>query len=174
MTTLEHERAELEAENSEESPRPVGWVPAGEIVKRYDCRTPGCQGEAKAPTGRNAFCLECRVRRGTALPDGTPLKTGGGQNAKATTKPATPRLDPPRVSDSPMPVVETANGRGRFESQAIQLVEAGRAVDEVLSRYAAIRPELEAALRVWREALAQLPHVTNGQAPAATELARSE
>jgi hypothetical protein len=52
----------------------MGVVKADELAKTYDCKTPGCTGEARSKTGRHAYCLACRVNRGTALPDGTPIE----------------------------------------------------------------------------------------------------
>ena len=46
---------------------------AQQLTTTYNCRTPGCSGEAKAKNGRHAYTTACRVQRGTALPDGTPI-----------------------------------------------------------------------------------------------------
>ncbi len=51
---------------------------AAEATRTYDCKTPGCTGTAKSGTGRHAYCTPCRVARGTALPDGTPIETQPG------------------------------------------------------------------------------------------------
>src|SRR6266849_10231574 len=50
-------------------------VSGHELAKSFDCRTPGCTGEARSATGRHAYCTECRIARGTALPDGSPIES---------------------------------------------------------------------------------------------------
>jgi hypothetical protein len=47
----------------------VPAIPAHELTTTYDCKTPGCNGEARSRTGRHAYCQACRIARGTALPD---------------------------------------------------------------------------------------------------------
>jgi hypothetical protein len=39
----------------------VDAVKAVELAQTFDCRTPGCSGEARSKTGRHAYCLECRA-----------------------------------------------------------------------------------------------------------------
>lgn len=113
-------------------------IPAHDVTKTYDCKTPGCTGEAKSATGRHAYCLHCRVVRGTALPDGTPLP--------GTLEGAPSR----RRKGKPL---------GPFEERALVLLAAARGLDLAIMRWRLAKPALDQAVQAWREALEQLPVV---------------
>lgn len=108
---------------------------AHDVTKTYDCKTPGCTGEARSKTGRHAYCLPCRVARGTALPDGSPI-------------------------ESNRPIVSRrrkAHPQGPFEERALVVLDAARHLDLAVERYKLARPALEQAVTAWRGAIAQLP-----------------
>lgn len=109
-------------------------VKADELAKTYDCKTPGCTGEARSSTGRHAYCDRCRVARGTALPDGTPIEA------------------------KPQVISRRRKGKtlGPFEARVILLLDAAREVDLMVARYKAAKPALEQALGAWRAALASV------------------
>lgn len=109
-------------------------VPAHDVTVIFDCRTPGCEGEARAKSGRNAYCLPCRVTRGTALPDGTPIEA----KRQVTSR---------RRRDRPL---------GPFEERAAELLDAARSLDLAVERYRLARPALEQAVTAWKTALAQV------------------
>jgi hypothetical protein len=54
---------------------------------------------------------------------------------------------------------------GPMEASALRLAAAGRELDAALGEYARLKPRITAALQGWRDAVAQLPHATNGHAP---------
>lgn len=107
---------------------------AHDLSQTFDCKTPGCAGSARSRTGRHAYCLPCRVRRGTALPDGTPIE--------ATSKALSRRRKDKAI--------------GPFEHRALALVEAGRNLDLQVERYRLARPGLEQAAAAWCEIVEQL------------------
>jgi hypothetical protein len=132
-------------------------VSGHELAKTYDCRTPGCTGEARSKTGRHAYCDECRIVHGTAWPDGAPIES----KSQAVSK---------RRKGKPL---------GPFEERALALVDAARHVDLMVARYKLARPALETAVAAWRAALADaaaadisggsalVPQSSNGTAEAA-------
>jgi hypothetical protein len=124
----------------------VAVVSAQELVKTFNCKTPGCEGEARSSTGRHAYCLTCRVHRGTALPDGTPIEAQ---------RPRTPGSGKRR---------EAKGAHGPFESAALELAVAGRSLDFAIAQYQLAKPALKLAAEAWREALEQLPKALPGAA----------
>lgn len=129
---------------------------AHELTRTYDNRTPGCDGEAKANSGRFAYCIPCQVRRGTAYPDGTLIR-GPIPNAPGT-RSGRKRKTPAKVSSQDFlavsPVPASHNGKvGAYEAKAAALVAAARELDAALEAYKAAKPALEQAKERWREAL---------------------
>ena len=119
-----------------------------EAIRTYPCRTEGCAGEAKANSGRCAYCLDCMVRRGTAYADGRlvkgPVPSAPGSKAKPK------RASRPRASQKPAAGPPSSlNGSGPYETKAVTLIEAGRELDEALERYRAAKGR-------WREAIVAL------------------
>jgi hypothetical protein len=115
----------------------VEVVSGHELAKTYDCKTPGCTGEARAKTGRHAYCDACRIARGTALPDGSPIEskihvTSGRKKGRAA---------------------------GPFEERVYGLLDAARSLDLQVERYRLARPALEQAVAAWRAALADVASV---------------
>lgn len=111
-------------------------VDAHDVTKTYDCKTPGCTGEAASKTGRHAYCLPCRVNRGTALPDGTPIETQS-------------HVVSPRRKIEPL---------GPFEERALVVLDAARHLDLAVERYKLARPALDQAVTAWRGAIAAPDH----------------
>jgi hypothetical protein len=112
----------------------MSTVKAEKLAKTFDCKSPGCDGTARSQTGRHAYCDRCRVARGTALPDGTPIE-------------AKPQIISRRRKGKTL---------GPFEARVILLLDAAREVDLMVARYKAARPALEQALGAWRAALASV------------------
>lgn len=112
----------------------MATISADEAARTYDCKTPGCTGEASSRTGRHAYCLSCRVARGTALPDGTPIE-------------AKPQTISRRRKGKPT---------GPFEERVLGLLDAARHLDLAVERYRLAGPQLEQAVAAWKEALAQV------------------
>ena len=112
----------------------MATMSADEATRTYDCKTPGCTGEARSRTGRHAYCLPCRVARGTALPDGTPIE-------------AKPQTISRRRKGKPT---------GPFEERVLGLLDAARHLDLAVERYKLAGPQLEQVAAAWREALAQV------------------
>jgi hypothetical protein len=113
-------------------------VSGHELAKTYDCQTPGCTGEARSRTGRHAYCTECRIARGTALPDGSPIES----KIHVTSR--------------------RKKGRafaGSFEARVYGLLDAARNLDLQIKRYRLARPALEQAVAAWRAALADVAAV---------------
>jgi hypothetical protein len=111
----------------------VTAVSAHEVTSTYDCKTAGCDGEARSKTGRHAYCKDCRIARGTALPDGTPIEA----TSKALSR---------RRKDKQL---------GPFEERALGILEAARSLDLAVERYKLARPALEQAVGAWRAAVAE-------------------
>lgn len=113
-----------------------GTVISGhELAKTYNCRTPGCDGEARATGGRHAYCERCQIRRGTRRPDGAMIQ------GRIPTAPGSRSAR------------DGEQAQGPFETQALTLVGAGRAIDFWAERYREAKPALEEAIREWRETL---------------------
>jgi hypothetical protein len=108
-------------------------IPAQDLTSTYDCKTPGCDGEARSKTGRHAYWPPCRVARATALPDGTPIEA------------------------KPQTVSRRRKGKltGPFETRALGLLDAARNLDLAVERYRLARPALEQAVGAWRAAVAE-------------------
>jgi hypothetical protein len=112
----------------------VAATSAHELTQSYDCKTPGCTGEASSRTGRHAYCLTCRVARGTALPDGTPIE-------------AKPHVISRRRQGKPT---------GPFETSVLELLDAARHLDLAVERYKLAGPALEQAIAAWRDVLGRV------------------
>ncbi len=133
------------------------WRSADKLGETLLCLTPGCKGEAQAKTGRRAFCLECRVRRGTAWPDGTVRNGGGGRRDKAHQQRQADGRFAPSPTTTPEPAGTSANGVGIYERRALELVSAARTVDAALAVYGSAKLALDEALKAFGEARERLP-----------------
>jgi hypothetical protein len=105
-----------------------------ELARTFDCQTPGCTGTARAKTGRHAYCNQCRIARGTALPDGSPIES----KIHVTTR------------------RKKGRAAGPFEERVYGLLDAARSLDLQIERYRLARPALERAVAAWRAALADV------------------
>jgi hypothetical protein len=112
-------------------------VSGHELVKTFDCKTPGCTGDARSATGRHAYCTACRIARGTALPDGSPIESK------------------PKVTSRR----KKGRAAGPFEERVYGLLDAARSLDLQVERYRLARPALEQAVAAWRAALAEVAAV---------------
>jgi hypothetical protein len=106
-------------------------VTAQELTQTYDCKTPGCTGEARSKTGRHAYCRSCRIARGTALPDGSPIESK-------------PQVTSRRKKE---------RAPGPFEERVYGLLDAARSLDLAVERYKLAGPALKTAIAAWRDAL---------------------
>src|SRR2546426_3976528 len=120
-------------------------VSGHELAQTFDCQTPGCRGEARSKTGRHAYCAECRISRGTALPDGSPIESKIHVTSRR----------------------KKGRAAGPFEERVYGLLDAARNLDLQVERYRLARPALENAVAAWRAALADCASV-DARAAAAT------
>jgi hypothetical protein len=115
----------------------VTEVSGHEIAKSFDCATPGCTGSARAKTGRHAYCDPCRIARGTALPDGSPIESKIHVTSRR----------------------KKGRAAGPFEERVYGLLDAARNLDLQVERYRLARPALEQAVAAWRAALADVASI---------------
>jgi hypothetical protein len=119
-------------------------VSGHEVAKTFDCKTPGCTGEARARGGRHAYCVHCQIRRGTRRPDGSVIYEA------IPTSPGSRH-----VRD-----LFRGDGCGPFEQKGIDVVAAAREVDAIIAQIlqaqetiSAAKARLPEAVRLWRETL---------------------
>ena len=117
------------------------WRSVDELAKTFNCKTPGCDGEARAPNGRHAYCRDCQIRRGTRREDGSFVA------GRIPTAPGS------RSSRNRVAV------HGPFEARAMELVTAARMLDSVIARQKMLRIELREAVAAWRDVIERLPNV---------------
>jgi len=142
--------------------------PAHELTRSFDCRTPGCDGEAKAKSGRFAYCVSCQVRRGTALPDGTPIIGRPIPNAPGSRVGGKRPKRPPRAREGGHPTPK-ARTTGLYEARASVLLRAARELDQALEAYRAAKPALEEAVRGYRSAVKAVVAAGRSNTPEAAE-----
>lgn len=110
----------------------------------YRCATAGCEGEATGK-GRNAYCFECQIKRGTRRDDGTVINGRIPTALGSRTRGA------------------SAGECGPFELAALRLVEAGRVLDDALDRYKRAKADVPIAAQAWQRALNVLPRSASAE-----------
>jgi hypothetical protein len=104
-----------------------------DATSSYDCKVPGCNGEARANRGPNAYLCPAHIRD-------RPPASGAPRLGGLIVMP------PDHIPGAPV----------GFEARAKRLVGVGRKLDRAITTHRGSRETLDSAMAAWREAIAEL------------------